>query len=370
MSENESKVRVGIIGAGQIGKRHIERYLEIESTSVVAVTDVDEVELRRVCERFSIPHQYRDMREMLGRDDIDAVDICLHNNLHLPATRAAFEADKDVYCEKPMAGSYKDAEEMFRLAVDHGKKLSIQLSTLFEAETKAARLIIADGHLGKIYHARSTGFRRRGRPYVDGYGTPRFVQKRNASGGALYDMGVYNIARIIHLLGNPLVETVSGRTYQETPMDESREGLSGYDVEELALGFARLEGNLTLDIIEAWAVHMNAFEGASIFGSHGGIRLEPFGYYRCLGDLDLDSTVDLSGMEWRLRHVRDDGDAYDSPQHHWIAALQGRVELLPTAEVALTTMLISEGIYLSHELGREVTADEIRHKSRSNAISM
>ena len=56
---------------------------------------------------------------------------------------------------------------------------------------------------------------------------------------------------------------------------------------------------------------------------------------------------------------------YDSSEHHWIAALQGRVELLPSAELALNTMLISEGIYLSERLGREVTADEVRESSVS-----
>ncbi|RME51266.1 MAG: gfo/Idh/MocA family oxidoreductase, partial [Caldilineae bacterium] len=59
--------------------------------------------------------------------------------------------------------------------------------------------------------------------------------------------------------------------------------------------------------------------------------------------------------------------AYDSPQHHWIAAVQGRVELLPTAEIALNCMLISEGIYLSNDLGREVTAEEVKEASVSTA---
>ena len=59
-----------------------------------------------------------------------------------------------------------------------------------------------------------------------------------------------------------------------------------------------------------------------------------------------------------------------SPQHHWAAALQGRVELLPTAELALNTMLISEAIYLSDRLEREVTAEEVRQASVSTAVSL
>jgi predicted dehydrogenase len=205
---------------------------------------------------------------------------------------------------------------------------------------------------------------------VDGYGSPAFVQKRQSAGGALYDMGVYHIGSMLYLLGNPEVARISGKTYQETDMDPARRELSGYNVEELGLGLVRFQGGLTLDIIEAWAIHLNGFEGSSIVGSQGGIRLEPFGYFRSMGDLDLDSTTNLDGFDWRLHNVKENGDAYDSPQRHWVAALQGRVPLLPTAELALNTMLISEGIYLSDRLGREVTADEIKTLSQSSAATM
>ena len=98
--------------------------------------------------------------------------------------------------------------------------------------------------------------------------------------------------------------------------------------------------------------------------------LHPFGFYTNAGDLELDSTVNLESFDWRIHQLRENADAYDSPQHHWIAALQGRVALLPTAEIALNTMLISEGIYRSHELGREVTAAEVRECSQSTALSV
>ena len=53
---------------------------------------------------------------------------------------------------------------------------------------------------------RSTGYRRRGRPYVDGYGTDSFVKKEVAAGGALYDMGVYHIAQVIFLEADEVCE--------------------------------------------------------------------------------------------------------------------------------------------------------------------
>ena len=358
-------IRIGMIGTGQRGQQHLDVYQQVPGAEIVAVADIDEALAQHVAARFKIPNVYTDYRDLLQRDYLEAVDICLHNNLHRPVAVAAMEAGKHVYCEKPMAGSYADAKIMYDTAQALGRKLAIQLYTLFSPETRAAKQLIDEGYLGELYHARSTGFRRRGRPFVDGYGTSTFVQKRHAAGGALYDMGVYHIAGLLYLLGNPSVTRITGKTYQKTPMDPRRESSSGYDVEELALGFVHFTNDITLDIIESWAVHLDGFEGSSILGTLGGVRLDPFGYYHNLGDLEINSTVDLEQIAYRWKNVHEGGDVYDSSGHHWIAALQGHVELLPSAELALNTMLISEGMYLSDQLGREVTADEVRERSAS-----
>jgi len=307
---------------------------------------------------------------LLARDDIDAIDVCLHNNFHRPATEAALRAGKHVYCEKPMAGSYRDAAAMIETARAVGKKLSIQLSMLYAPETRAAKELIDAGELGELYFARSSGFRRRGRPFVDGYGTSTFVQKRTSAGGALYDMGVYHISQMLYLLGNPKVARISGKTYQKTPMDEKRRQSSGYDVEELGLGLVRFEGDVTMDVIESWAIHLDNFESSYVVGSKGGVKLNPFGFFHSAGHLNLDAKTDLEAAKFRWSNVRGDWDLYAGPQQHWIAALQGKVELLPTAEIALNTMLISEGIYLSNSRNAEVTAEEVATASKSSAVKL
>jgi len=367
---SRDKIRIGFVGVGQIAQSHLRNYGEIDGAEIVALSDIDEGLLARISGEFGVEDTYTDFRELLARDDIDAVDVCLHNNLHMPVTVAALEAGKDVYCEKPMAGSYCDAETMLSVSRKTGKRLSIQLNTVFAPSTRVSKLMIEQGKLGRIYHARSTGYRRRGRPYVDGYGTSSFVKKEVASGGALYDMGVYHIAQVLYLLGNPAVTRVTGKTYQETEMDAVRREKSGYNVEELGLGFVSFADGATMDIIESWAVHMDPFESSSIFGSEGGLRLDPLTYFHLVDDLAVDSCVDVDGAMYRDKKVRDLGDEYDSPQHHWIAALQGRVELLPLAEIALSTMLISEGIYRSCHEGREISADEIRQSSVSSAVAV
>lgn len=370
MPTEGSRIRLGIIGVGQIGERHLQQYGDIEGAEVVAIADSDEEKVVQVGARHGVTLTYRNFREMLARDDIDAVDVCLHNNLHMPVTVAALQAGKHVYCEKPMAGSYVDAAKMLDTAVRCERQLSVQLSSLFTAEVKAAKALVEGGHLGKPYHAQSTGHRRRGRPYVDGYGSPAFVQKKIAGGGALLDMGVYHIAGILYLLDNPSVLRVSGTTYQQVPMDLDRQEASGYDVEELAIGLVRLRDGITLYIIDAWAIHLDRFGGSYVVGTHGGVRLEPFGFFHSAGLLELDSTANLKLFEFRLEPGGEVKSEHLKAQRHWIAALQGKVPLLPTAELALTSMLISEGIYLSEKMGREVTADEIRALSVSTAVAL
>jgi predicted dehydrogenase len=370
------KIRIGIIGVGMIGKVHLENYEKISGAEIVAACDIDDIELKQVAEKFNIPDTYSDYRELLAREDLDAVDVCLHNNLHAGITIEALRAGKHVYCEKPIAGSYIDGKKMIDTAKECGKQLHVQLSFLYGIETKAAKVLIDEGKLGRLYHARSTGFRRRGRPFVDGYGTKEFNQKEKASGGALFDMGVYRISQLLYLMNMPSVKTITGKTYQEMDMDEKRKNKSGFDVEELGLGFVRFEGGLTLDIIESWAIHLNGLGGSSLVGNKGGVSLHgqvngvntPLSYHTTMGDMDMDATFDLGAANYRWHQLRENTEAYDSSQDHWIAALQGRVELLPTAEIALQTMLISEGIYLSDSLEREVTAEEVIRMSKSTML--
>jgi len=364
------KVKIGIIGVGQIGKMHLDKYRELP-VEVVAAADIDEPECHRVAQLHGLPRTFTNFRELLALEEIVAVDVCVHNNLHAPITIAALEAGKNVYCEKPIAGSYADGKAMVEAARRTGRLLSIQLGTLFSLETKAAQRLIHEGHLGELYYAKSLGFRRRGRPYVDGYGTSFFVQSSVAAGGAMFDMGVYHISQVLYLLGHPAVETVSGATHQAIPMYADRRQNAGYDVEELGVGLVRLSGGITLFIEESWALHLAGAEGGSkIVGSKGGVQLAPFSYHSTVADMEMDGTFDLRGAQSRWRSCLPDTDAYDSPQAHWAAVLQGRVPLIDTAGLALSTMRISEGLYLSARLGREVTAAEIEAESRSSAISL
>ncbi|MGD9518639.1 MAG: Gfo/Idh/MocA family protein [Armatimonadota bacterium] len=361
-------VKVGIIGVGQIGKHHVDNYSKIPGAEIVAIADINQEEARRVAESIGVTHVFNDFRDLLAMDEVQAVDVCLHNNLHAPVAIAAMEAGKHVYCEKPLAGSYADARAMIEARERTGRMLAMQVNTLFSMETKAAKRLIDDGHLGRIYYAKSSYYRRRGRPYVDGYGTSNFVQKAIAGGGALYDMGVYHIVQVLHLLGRPSILTISGATHQEIAMYEDRRRSSKYDVEELGLGFVRLGGGISFFIEEAWAINLGGTDPSKIAGSKGGLTLSPLAFHTTLSDLEMNGSFDLGAADFRWHACLPYFDGYDSPQHHWVAALQGRVELIDTAALGLDMMKIAEGIYLSQRLGREVTSEEVEEASVSTAV--
>lgn len=357
--KNRKPINVAVIGLGQIGKQHIEKYLEMENVNVFAVAGNHESQTEFTARKYKIGKWTCDYKTLLQDPKIDAVSVCLHNYLHSPVSIDALNCGKHVYCEKPIANTYEEGQKMLEAAKRNDRLLSVQLFTLFSQETKAAKHAIDQGWLGEPYHAHSVNIRRKGRPFVDGYGSKPFVQKQKAGGGALLDVGVYYISQILYLLDNPDPIKMSGKTYQKIPMNPGRQIESGYDVEELALGVVRFEGDLTITLLHSWALHLDDAGGSYIVGSLGGIRLQPFGLFRNLGELSINATANLEDFEFRLNTIFGQNDNFDTPQKHFIAAIRGEAEVIPSAQIALNAMLISEGIYLSNQLGREVSVAEI-----------
>ena len=171
-----SKIRIGIIGCGQIAQQHLLNYAAIPDAEVVAIADSDAETLAATAAKFGIGETYSTLQELLDKASLDAVDVCLHNNYHADAAIRVMEAGLHCYSEKPMAGSYADALAMLDASHRTGNMLHIQLALIYSDETKAAKSLIDGGAIGDANYARATGHRRRGRPYVDGYGKPSFVQ--------------------------------------------------------------------------------------------------------------------------------------------------------------------------------------------------
>jgi len=370
------EIRVGIIGAGMIANEHARKYQTIPGTKVVAVCDFQESKLNAFCDQYGVEHRYTDYRKLLERDDLDTVDVCLHNNLHAPMSVAVMKSGKDCYCEKPMAGAYIDALAMYKAAKALGRRLHIQLNMMYGAHMIAAKKLIDAGRLGDIYHARSYGYRRRGRPFVDGFGEKEFNSTLMAGHGALFDMGVYHISQLLFLLDMPEVKTVSGKVYQEMDMPAAQREISGFDVEELGVGFVKFEKGLTMDILESWSIHGDVFPPSSLFGAKGGLKLptlhdakQQLTYYSEIEGYPAESVLNVGLQDFYLNRHDPARFYYENSQTYWIGMLRDECPQLDTANIGLRTMLISEGIFLSDQLGREVSAQEIESLSKSIALS-
>src|SRR5699024_7899708 len=111
-----SKLKVGVIGCGSIARhRHL---LEYHANEGVEISAGCVILIERDERRTSIYHarEYKDYEKVLEEEEIDGISVCLPNYLHAPVSIAALQAGKHVLCEKPMATSSEEAEEMIQAA--------------------------------------------------------------------------------------------------------------------------------------------------------------------------------------------------------------------------------------------------------------
>ena len=111
-------IRTATIGLGWAGREHSKSYNVCANAEIVAVCDMNQDLANSFAAEQGIPDVYADHKEMLKREDIDAVSVCLPNFLHAPIVMDALRAGKHVICEKPPALNAKEARKM----ADEAKK--------------------------------------------------------------------------------------------------------------------------------------------------------------------------------------------------------------------------------------------------------
>ena len=107
-----SKVKIGIIGVGNISNAHINAYLNNPDAELYAFCDINAERLKEMGEKYGVTRLFTDKDEMLKLSEIDAVSVCTWNSEHAPCSIAALNAGKHVLCEKPMATTVEDAIAM------------------------------------------------------------------------------------------------------------------------------------------------------------------------------------------------------------------------------------------------------------------
>ncbi|MDM7461303.1 MAG: Gfo/Idh/MocA family oxidoreductase [bacterium] len=149
------KVKVGVIGTGAQGQNLLRQLVSMPEAEVVAVCDVYLPNRTRAQEITQFRAQgYHDYRQLLERQDIEAVVIATPLHLHAPMTLDALQAGKHVFCEKAIAYSIDEARQMAQTAQRTGKILQIGHQRHYNDTYNQAYWLIKEGALGSITHVR------------------------------------------------------------------------------------------------------------------------------------------------------------------------------------------------------------------------
>ena len=342
-----SRLRVGIIGLG-IGRMHIDGWRQHPHVDVVAIADSDAARLAQVGSSHGIEARYTDALAMLAAEQLDVVSVCVPNKFHLPLTLAALQAGCHVLCEKPMALSAAEGRQMLDAAQAAGKRLMINFSYRFSAQSRALKAQVDAGFFGDFYFGRTVWHRRRGMPGFGGW----FGQKALAGGGPLIDLGVHRLDLALWLMGYPKPTWVMGNTYD--PIARAAAAASGkaFDVEDLAAGFIRFDNGATLVLEASWAANIREAElmETRLLGTKAGLLQHNVGEGY---DFDAHMFYEQGGAQFDLR-LHPTGAAGLSAMHDYAQAILTDTPHPAPGEEGLIVMEILDAIYESARTGAPV----------------
>lgn len=343
------KLGIAIIGTGHIAGSHMRSLSQFSPANVVAVYDVLGDRAQAFAKQWSIPNVATEIEQVLNRKDVDAVIVSTPPFAHMEPTIAALKAGKHVLCEKPFALDPREAERMVETAEQTGKSLAVCSARLRSgAAARKAHELQASGALGDVYHVRSSQFRLRGRPGIDILKDIHwFLDSRRAGGGALIDIGVYELDVLLWWLGNPRVKTVLCATKQgigapaPAPLTQ--------DVEDHATVMFTCENGASGILEITWSANIAGVNNRLIFGTKAGLRLNPLTYIRN-GDVNDRAAVEEKVLTTEDGDTRDFGDV---SQQFVNAILAGKQPYTPARD-ALEVARVIHAAYESAKTGQAV----------------
>jgi len=193
------KFGFGIIGAGVISAWHAQGIQAHRDGKIVAVSDV----MKASAEKFASQYHCEvsaDWKELIRRQDIQAVCVCTPSGLHAEQAIAAARAGKHVLVEKPMAINLRDATEMIRAARDNGVKLGIVFQKRTEEAPNRIRKAIAGGVFGKLIFGDASIKYWRNQAYYDSAAW-RGTWAMDG-GGCTMNQGIHGIDLLLYMMGD------------------------------------------------------------------------------------------------------------------------------------------------------------------------
>jgi myo-inositol 2-dehydrogenase / D-chiro-inositol 1-dehydrogenase len=249
------EVGVGLVGSGFISNLHAEAFGHAREAAVLAVASPTEEHARRFAEQHSVARWHSDYRALLEEDDISLVCIGVPNDLHRDVVVAAAEAGKHVICEKPLARTLAEADEMLAACEAAGVRLMYAEELCFAPKYVRAKELVDDGALGDVFLVRH-GEQHSG-PHSDW-----FWDVRRSGGGVLMDMGCHAVEFFRWIFDRPQAESVTGELGTFVHGERTRG-------EDHAIATVRFADN-RLGVAEtSWAMAGGMDDRAEILGSRG-----------------------------------------------------------------------------------------------------
>jgi predicted dehydrogenase len=143
-------IKAAIVGTGFIGPAHLEALRRIPNVEVVALVEVNQELANEKAKQLGIPRAYV-FADMLKQDDIDVVHICTPNFLHYSQAKAVLEAEKHVICEKPLAISLQEAEDLVKIAKTTGLVNAVHFNLRYYPMVRQMKVMREKGELGEVY---------------------------------------------------------------------------------------------------------------------------------------------------------------------------------------------------------------------------
>lgn len=263
-----NKLKIAMIGTGDISgiylKNLTETFLEIE---LIGVCDLIREKSERVQKEYGIPKLYDSMYDAFNDDEVDIILNLTRPYEHYGVTKAALEAGKHVYSEKPLGATLEEGTELAEIA--HSKKLFLggAPDTFLGAGIQTCRKLIDDGFIGEIVGASAFMICR---GHEGWHPDPEFYYKHG--GGPMLDMGPYYVTALINLLGG--IKGVTGVTKASFPQrmitsEPKRGTVINVDVPTFVTGILDFESGATGTLFTTFDVHYNNQARFEVYGSKG-----------------------------------------------------------------------------------------------------
>ena len=214
-----AQVRIGVVGCGAIATlHHIPNLRKAPGAEVVAVADKDEKRAEEVASRFKISQWYKDHRQLIDKAEIDALVVCTPTKYHAPAVLDALEQDLDVFCEKPMCLTLKEADRIVQSVGRTNSRFMVGYNLRFTSLFQKVKKIVSQGELGELIQVECSFC-------VPGPGkwpaVTDFYQRKELGGGALFDSGSHAIDLLRWIAGDIVGVSASISTENEAGVDKA-----------------------------------------------------------------------------------------------------------------------------------------------------